>query len=156
MRLSIVGPLAVTAAAILTGGGCTTGGLSPSEEQLVSSEQRWTDAGVENYSMVITRSTLTGVVVAAKVTVTNGTVSDRQFVDESGNPTGPVPASSAADYPDVEGLFALVRHAFDEAQQVTVTFDETYGFPSSIVINYNRVTIEDDIVVAVTNFTPSS
>jgi len=142
-------------AVALAGLGCGST-ISPSEDQLLAAEQRWADTGPSSYSMLITRSTLVGASIAAKVTVTNGVVSERLYIDVDGNPTTPVPASQAADYPDVPGLFLLVRQAFDEAQSANVSFDPTYGFPNSIVINYDRVTIEDDVTIAVTQFTPAT
>ncbi|MEZ4585185.1 MAG: DUF6174 domain-containing protein [Gemmatimonadales bacterium] len=155
MSVKQSGPRIVGLAIVLAGLGCGST-ISPSEDQLRAAEQRWADTGPASYSMVITRSSLVGTSFAAKVTVANGLVTDRTFLDPDGNPTVPVPASQVADYPDVPGLFTLVRRAFDEAQSANVSFDATYGFPNSIVINYDRVTIEDDITIAVTQFAPAT
>ena len=133
---------------LLLTAGCS-GGLGPSEVQLVDAERKWLAAAVADYSMVVTRGTPQGVPIAVQVTVAQGVVTDRRFVA-----TGdPVPAADAAAYPQVEGLFALVRDAFDRAASVTVSFNATYGFPESIFADFVRSSLDDDVTLAVTEFT---
>jgi len=124
---------------------------SPSEESFNSSRQRWIDANVVSYSMLITRTDGTGDPVAVRVTVANGAVTSRVFDGTSQD----VPAADASKYPDVNALFDLIQDGFNRAQTVTVTFDQTYGFPASMNINYTIGSFDDDLVIAVTEFTAS-
>lgn len=130
--------------------GCSSG-LDPSEAQLVDAERKWLAAAITSYSMVVTRGTLQAPPIAVVVTVTQGSVTDRRFSGTS----DPVPASLAASFPNVEGLFSLVRDAFQRAANVSVSFDATYGYPTSVVADYVRNSLDDDITVAVTLFTPA-
>lgn len=133
----------LTLAAIL---GCNSTG--PSDQTFNASRQKWLDANVTSYSMLVSRTDGSGEPVAVRVTVANGAVTERIF-DGTGEP---VPAGDASKYPDVEGLFALVQDAFDRAQTVNVTFNQTYGYPELTNINYNIGTLDDDLVVHVTEF----
>jgi hypothetical protein len=132
-------------------GACQTG-LDPSENQLIEARRVWADSAVASYTMVVTRSGLQGSPVVVRVTVTQGQVTDRRFVD-----TGdPVPAADHAKFPNVEGLFDLVQDAFDRADGVSVSFDSVYGFPISIVIDYVRSSLNDDVTMAITGFAPAA
>jgi hypothetical protein len=125
--------------------------LDPSEDQMAAAERQWTEAAIRDYSMVVTRSGLTGNPVAVRVTVAGGAATERRYVatDE------PVAAGDGAKYPHVDELFALLRAAFDAADAVTVSFDPTYGYPASVIIDYVRSTFDDDVGFAVTEFTPA-
>jgi hypothetical protein len=138
------------AALLLATAGCSNG-LSPSETQLVDAERKRLAAAVPDYSMVVTRGTSQGVAIAVTVTVAQGVVTDRRFVGTN----DPVPAADASAYPNVEGLFALVRDAFDRAASVSVSFNATYGFPESVVADFVRQSLDDDVTIAVTQFTPA-
>jgi hypothetical protein len=138
------------AALLLAIAGCSSG-LGPSEAQLVDAERKWLAAAVADYSMVVTRGTPQGPPIAVQVTVAQGVVTDRRFAGTS----DPVPAADAAAYPNVEGLFALVRDAFDRAASVSVSFNATYGFPESVVADFFRNRFDDDVTVAVTQFAPA-
>jgi hypothetical protein len=143
--------LPAVAALALLGLGCT-GGLEPSESQLLDARRRWDAANVRSYSMVLARAEGTGVPDPVRVTVVNGAVTSRVYVETN----APVPAADAAKFPAVEGLFDLVQDAFNRAGAVSVSFDSTYGFPVSIVIDWVLRTIEDNLSVAVSQFTPAS
>jgi hypothetical protein len=135
----------------LAAGGCKSG-IDPSEDQLLEARRRWAEAAVASYSMVITRAGLQGSPVIVKVTVTQGQVSDRRYTDTN----DPVPAADHPKFPNVEGLFDLVQDAFDRADGVSVSFDPTYGFPTSIVIDYVRSSLTDDVTLAITGFQPAT
>ena len=127
--------------------GCNSTG--PSDESFNASRQKWIDANVSSYSMVVTRVDGVGDPIAVRVTVTDNAVTSRIYDGTS----QAVPAGEASKYPDVNALFDLVRDSFDRAQTVTVTFDQTYGFPATMNINYSVGTLDDDLVIQVTEFT---
>lgn len=54
--------------------------------------------------------------------------------------------------PTIEDLFVLIQDAIDQNAQVIVAYEETFGVPTSIYIDYVENKMEDDIHIEITNF----
>jgi hypothetical protein len=58
-----------------------------------------------------------------------------------------------AEYATIDGLFTKLEADLNgEADEVTVTYDPAYGFPSEITIDQIKEAVDDELYLAVTNF----
>jgi hypothetical protein len=56
------------------------------------------------------------------------------------------------NYVPMENLFAQLKSALEEADEVTVGYDATYGFPTSIAIDQVKEATDDELWITVENF----
>lgn len=122
--------------------GCT-GLFTPGGEGLEENQRLWRDSGIESYTFRFQAGGSwfsTGVV---NVEVHSGSV--YSIVDaESGDP---IDARSLSNYRTIDGLFEKVRDALDrDADVLSVTYDETLGYPTSIRIDYDENMRDDEEV----------
>ena len=87
------------------------------------------------------------------------TVRDGKVVAVRHRPVGydhevPAEAKNLQYYWTVDGLFTLLRAAFDRGANVRVSYDPTLGFPASIDIDYDADFIGDELDLKITGVTP--
>jgi len=128
-----------------------TSGPTGAEELYDANLAKWHSTGPDSYQMVVTRSCACTVPVElVRVVVQNKAVASRTFV-ETGQP---VPAARAADFPDVPGLFALLKKAMDEnAFSYNAAYDPTWGYPATLYLDFVGSTLTDNVSYAVSEFT---
>jgi hypothetical protein len=118
---------------------------------LRQAEQRWVQAGVQNYTIVVQRLCFCGYTRPVRVTVRQG-----QIVSRVDAETGEVAPPQANNITEVLGLFALIRDAIDrDAYRLTVTYDGTTGIPLQINIDYIGNAVDDELNVRASEFQPS-
>lgn len=66
----------------------------------------------------------------------------------------PAEAKNLKYYWTVDGLFALLRAAFERGATVRATYDPTVGYPTSIDIDYDADFIGDEVDLKITGVTP--
>lgn len=120
-----------------------------SDRSLREAEALWASQGVGSYTIVVERRCFCASVEPVRIVVVNGQVTSRTFVASN----QPVPATLAAAYPDVPGLFAVVRDAYQRASSVNVTFDSQYGFPRQAVIDWAAQAVDDEVTFVTSGFT---
>ena len=54
----------------------------------------------------------------------------------------------------IERLFALAEKNASEAEEIKVTYDAQYGFPTAINIDFIKMAVDDEISYYVNNFKP--
>jgi hypothetical protein len=54
----------------------------------------------------------------------------------------------------IERLFALAEKNASEAEEIEVTYDAQYGFPSAINVDFIKMAVDDEISYYVNNFKP--
>ncbi len=92
-----------------------------------------------------------------KVTVTNGVIESVVYAESgelvsSGDP--PV-ISGSPRYHTIDRLFDVIQEAIDnEADQITVSYDSEFGYPTNIDIDRNINAIDDEYVLTATRFLP--
>ena len=92
-----------------------------------------------------------------KVTVTNGVIESVVYAESgelihSGDP--PVVDGSPRYYM-INGLFEVIQDAIDdEADQITVSYDSEFGYPTNIEIDWNINAIDDEYILTATRFSP--
>ena len=146
-RLS-VGCVLASAVLVLTAAACgsTTG---PSEE-LAAARSKWQRNAPAAYTVTIRILCECTAEMAgpALVTVRNGVVESRTYV----NGGGAVSGEYAASFPAVEGLFLLIENAIrDGTKPFVARYDPTLGYPTRIELGDPAV---DSPVYIVSDFRP--
>jgi hypothetical protein len=128
-----------------------TSGPTGAEQLYDANLTKWNSTGPPSYQMVLTRSCACPVPIeVVRVVVQNKTVASRTFV-ETGEA---VPASRAVEFPDVPGLFALLKEAMDEnAFSYNAAYDPTWGYPATLYVDFVGSTLTDNVSYAVSEFT---
>lgn len=132
--------------------GCSDStGPSLQEELLTSAIRKWSETGPASYEMILLRTCACPGIPAVRIIVRNKVVESRTYTG-----TGdPVPPEDADDFPDVPGLFALVKKAMDEDYYLfSVAYDPTYGYPSSLQLDPDASTLEDNVNFQVVELQP--
>lgn len=58
------------------------------------------------------------------------------------------------EYRTIDGLFDLVTDAYRRAEDVRVEYDEVYGYPTSVYIDYQRSVADEELGFSVSDFLP--
>ena len=87
-----------------------------------------------------------------KVTVTNGAIESVVYAD-SGKPH--VVWGGGPRYHTIDSLFDVIQDAITgEADQLTVSYDSEYGYPTDIEIDYMSNSIDDEYTLTASAYTP--
>jgi uncharacterized protein DUF6174 len=112
---------------------------------------RWESTGIDSYEITVRRGCFCYPSVGAvRLTVKNGEVVSRVIVATGDT----LSAQSASVYPDVPGLFAIIDHALANADAVDPLFDEIYGFPTRIWIDWKVNWADDETAYWTEGFSP--
>ncbi|MBL8097631.1 MAG: hypothetical protein JNK81_00510 [Anaerolineales bacterium] len=130
---------------------CGGGGTSSEFDQNVT---KWNDAGVSHYRMQVGVSCFCPFADINPITVE---VKDGQIVSMVGANGAEVldtdPAYvTLAQYANVDSLFTWLGDALANADKVEVTYDATYGFPTSIAVDFITEATDDEIWIDISNF----
>jgi len=75
------------------------------------------------------------------------------LLDASGRPVPAGRLEMLERYAGIDKLFELVDQAISgKADEVLVTYDPTYGFPSQVSIDYIKLAVDDELGLQVRNF----
>lgn len=120
------------------------------EKQYEANLQKWQDAGIDNYSMTLARSCFCrdDTIRPVNLDIKNDKVVAATYAD-----TGePVPADNINQL-SVDDLFSTIKKALSSgAAAVDVTYDPTYGYPTSIYIDQNRMMADEEMGFSISNF----
>jgi Family of unknown function (DUF6174) len=58
------------------------------------------------------------------------------------------------DYNTIEKVFNYVERASNEADETTIEYDPTYGFPTDISVDWIKEAIDDEFYLTLSNFEP--
>lgn len=151
----------ILAAAALLVAGCEVFGIPigspparPAEAALAGARARWAEAAIDDYQFTIQTICFCqqSVVGPFRVTVVDGVTTD--IVNLEG---GAVDADTRRAVPlTVDALFAKVAEALDRADSLVVAYDDVFGFPTSIDIDWIVNAIDDETTFEVTDFSAST
>jgi hypothetical protein len=148
--------------------GC--GSLSYDNFEYQNNYKKWTSASIKNYSISEEQSCFCYMpLLNRKVVVKNGEVekvmfatkidtklydSDTHFKKEVKFSAGDViPEKYSSGTIDIEQAFRLIKEAIEQnAYIVEVSYDETYGYPKKIFINYEKNTYDDEWSLSIYEF----
>ncbi len=122
------------------------------KSELDKQRAQWDGQGVTHYRYQLTISCFCPFMDVIPVTVE---VRDGKIVsltDVTGEPLGDQFRESFEKAATVEGLFTLAQDALKNADKVEVVYDSKFSFPSSIVIDWIEMAIDDERSYYVTEF----
>lgn len=124
------------------------------EAELASGEELWSNLGISDYDFTVTMTCFCPPPAGTAIRVR---VRDGRTVSAVGsqNPRNGV-VVDMSDVPDsVPAMFAAVRSAMDaDPDSIAVRYDEDYGFPVSIEIDYRRAYADDEVSFTIIEFEP--
>jgi len=78
------------------------------------------------------------------VWVDRGSIEYQNYEDDG----RPVPLSISNSFPSVEQLFDAIQDGIDRrADDIQVQYDFTYGYPTSVYIDYDRRVVDEELVL---------
>jgi hypothetical protein len=115
---------------------------------------QWNDADISHYRMQVGVSCFCPFADVNPITVE---VRDGQIVSMVGANGAEILDTDSiyvplAQYANVDSLFVWVGDALANADKAEVSYDETYGFPATVAIDYITEATDDEIWVDVLNF----
>lgn len=139
-------PLFLAAAACLLAG-CDDD-ENPLQRELNENRAKWEAADINSYVFESSQAYFI-VEEPIVVTVTNDVVTSAFFT-----PSGVmVSAERLASMRTIDGHFDIVQNAIDEdAVFLNVSYDDTFGFPADIAVDYREEVADDEISYFIRNF----
>jgi hypothetical protein len=125
------------------------GPVRPQVHELEARESLWDSVGPESYEYAVQRLCFCPIehIGPVRVRVENGVVVGREYV-EGGLA---VPEGVAPGFPAVDGLFELLRSAYEEdAHEIRVTYDPALGVPVDFWIDYVEMVADEELGMRVT------
>ena len=93
-----------------------------------------------------------------KVTVTTGAIESVVYAEsgEFGRKAGDPPVVSGSPrYHTIDGLFDVIQDAITgEADQLTLSYDGEFGYPTNVEIDYNVSAIDDEYTLTANAYSP--
>ena len=89
------------------------------------------------------------------ITVREGRIVGVRYAREDYLTDVELPADRWQWFRTVDDLFTLVESAQAQSALVRVSFDERYGYPRTIYIDYVAELVGDEVDIKVTSFTPA-
>ena len=90
-----------------------------------------------------------------KVTVTNGEIESVVYAESGDPPVVVLTHRGAPRYHTIDRLFDMIQDAInDEADQITVSYDSEFGYPTNIEIDSNVNATDDEYTLNATRFLP--
>ena len=126
---------------------------TPAEAALLEARERWEQAGVVDYSYTGAWTCFCPEDYRAdtQVVVADGTVT---AVHSAAADVETIPAPER--FLSIEGLFALIQDAITrDAARVEVSYDETYGYPVELFIDYDERMADEEDRFTISSFTPA-
>ena len=129
---------------------CSIGG-----SEFARNQQKWNDANIRHYRFQLTVGCFCpfGDQMPLTVEVLNGKVVSITAKDGSTVIQGDPSYETFARYATIDNLFTELKADLGgKADQVTVTYDATYGFPSTINIDFIKNAVDDELYLSTTGF----
>ena len=125
---------------------------SPARTELEQNRDKWSQAGITHYRFQLSVGCFCAFRDLMPLTVE---VKDGVIVSISDSRGDPVPAEQLEffdQYNTLERLFDYTAQAQKDADEVTVTYDTTYGFPAQVSIDNIKEAVDDELGLSVLNF----
>lgn len=114
---------------------------------LAAARSLWKTHGPSSYSFLWQESTFPEPV---RISVTSGQITSVVFVFDQ----RPVPDGILLHVRTIDGLFDNIQDEIDQgADQLTVDFDPTLGYPTSLYVDPSKGTYDDEFTIRILEFT---
>ena len=124
---------------------------------LSRNEDKWQDANISHYRFKLGVSCFcpVGGIMPLTVEVNDGKIVS--ITDVNGDPFSESDPFSefVLRYATIDRLFAELRsNDVKDADEVTITYDETYGFPVDVTIDFIELAMDDELYLSIQSFEP--
>lgn len=152
MGTSPIGTIMNKIPLILAATACLLAGCddeNPTQKALNANRAKWAAADLDDYVFERSQTSFSIPEEAIVVTVNDGVVTSAFFT-----PSGVMlSAERQARLRTIEGYFDFVQNAInDNAFLLNVIYDDTYGFPADIVVDFSQQVADDEIGLYIRNF----
>ena len=114
---------------------------------------RWAARAPASYQIVLRRTSCE--CTPAMLATVQVTVREREVRSVIDVQTGEPVTTELYHVMTIEQLFGVVADALDQdAHRVTVEYDDEWGYPSSIYIDYDRQMVDDELSITAQDLTP--
>lgn len=122
-------------------------------DQLQFNESKWAAEGTADYTITVSRgATFDDAPRPVTSEVVGNSIVSASYADDG----TPVEAAVLAEQQTVTELFAFLRNALSQRPVAfSVNYDEDYGFPNLIVIDFDARSADDDVAIVVNEFVPA-
>ena len=121
-------------------------------------QAKWESQNIDHYRYTIAVSCFCPFAfVEVTYEVQNGQVVNQSI---QASPDNPVDEAQVTDfyqpYNTIEKVFDYIGEAVRDADDTTIEYDPTYGFPTDVSIDWIELAIDDEIYLTLSNFEPLS
>ena len=120
---------------------------------LDSARRQWEQAAISHYRFNLNMVCFCAFAENMPLTieVQDGEVVSMEY--QNGNEIDPASLEFFQRYETIDKIFAELGKAIDgEADEVTVSFDDAYGFPEQVDIDFIEEAIDDELVLTISGF----
>ncbi len=113
----------------------------------IEHKKQWDNRQTQNYAFVVKKTCFCPYEEKIQVTVENNLVIEAKYI----------PSNSVIDtgmkQKNIDGYFDMIQEALDNnVYQLTVQYDETYGYPKEIYIDYDEQMVDEEVSYTLTDF----
>ncbi len=122
----------------------------PSTQQIwKDNQQKWNDQKLGNYSFQLQVGCFSppDITRPVNITVKEG-IPKLAYADDG----TPVTNKFFDDYNTIDKLFSTALRALENADAASVSYDEKYGFPARINIDFNKKLVDDEMSYTIADF----
>ena len=121
-------------------------------------QEKWEGKNIDHYQFTVAVSCFCPFAnVEVTYEVQNGQVVSQSVKSSPDNPVDEAQVSDFyQDYNTIEKVFDYVGRAVDEADETTIEYDSTYGFPTNVSVDWIKQAIDDEMYLTLSNFEPLS
>lgn len=126
---------------------------SQPKSELEQAQEKWQEAGISHYRFHLNIGCFCvfSQDMPLLIEVQDGEVVSMAY--QSGKAIETTNMELFQHYNTIDRIFAeLEKDLGGEADKVTVTYDETYGYPSQVSIDFIEQAVDDELGLTVTNF----
>jgi len=134
---------------------CAAGVANGSQTETGRNREKWQDAKITHYRYSLHLSCFCVFVenMPLIIEVQDGEVVSMAF--HNGKEIDPGLLETFDKYATIDRLFAELEADIDgAADSVTATYDETYGFPTEVTIDFLQEATDDELHLSLSNFEP--
>jgi hypothetical protein len=134
---------------------CAAGVASGSQTEIGQNREKWQDANISHYRyhLAITCFCVFSQDMPLIIEVQDGEVVSMEF--QSGNEIDAGSRELFDKYATIDRLFVELEAGINGAADVvTAKYDETYGFPTEVVIDFVEEATDDELYINLSNFEP--
>ena len=124
-----------------------------SQSEIERNEKTWQDANISHYrfNLFVGCFCVFSQDMPLVIEVQNGDVVSMEY--QSGKEIDATNSELFEKYATIERIFSELKKDMNgEADEVVVTYDPTYGFPTQVNIDFIKNAVDDELALTISNF----